>query len=270
MKQLAKQLLKKFGYTVTTKKHFDTLIDTNNLLQLEVNRLIDSNIIGQSDCYNIIKHIFNKEDNITCFDIGANVGQTSEKLKRYFPNATIYAFEPIKNTFQQLLENVKNYKDVMPFNIALGSEVKSVKVSYQLHSQWNSLVPAINVIDNIADDKLEVVDVTTLDKFVAENAIEHIHFLKSDTEGFELEVLKGAHNLLAEEKVDVLYIEVGFSEGDLQHVKWSVLVKELEIYNYKFCGLFEVAHISGLQVYANALFIRKEIIKTLINKPGTF
>ena len=36
------------------------------------------------------------------FDIGANEGQTTVQVLRHFPNATVHAFEPVRNTFNIL------------------------------------------------------------------------------------------------------------------------------------------------------------------------
>ncbi len=52
-----------------------------------------------------------------------------------------------------------------------------------------------------------MVDVIDLDTFVAENDISQIDLLKIDTEGHELEVLKGASNLLRENRVRAIQFE---------------------------------------------------------------
>ena len=48
---------------------------------------------------------------------------------------------------------------------------------------------------------------TTLDTFVEQHGIKNIDFLKIDTEGFELEVLQGAKQLLSEGKIGTVIFE---------------------------------------------------------------
>ena len=56
----------------------------------------------------------------------------------------------------------------------------------------------------------EVVNVTTLDNITREEGINHIDILKIDTEGFDLEVLKGVRILLSLGKSEFIFFEVGF------------------------------------------------------------
>jgi hypothetical protein len=59
-------------------------------------------------------------DEVVCFDIGANRGQTIRLLKEIFPNCKIYAFEPHPNIFNTLLPTYKFASGVKCFNLAVG------------------------------------------------------------------------------------------------------------------------------------------------------
>lgn len=48
---------------------------------------------------------------------------------------------------------------------------------------------------------------TTLDGYAEASGIDHIHLLKIDTEGHELEVLRGASGLLQQKQIDLIQIE---------------------------------------------------------------
>jgi FkbM family methyltransferase len=54
----------------------------------------------------------------------------------------------------------------------------------------------------------EQVQVTTVDDFVAANALPHIHLLKVDAEGFDLNVLRGADSTLSEGRISLVLTEV--------------------------------------------------------------
>jgi FkbM family methyltransferase len=80
----------------------------------------------------------------------------------------------------------------------------------------------MNEVSNAEDIK-----VTTVDNFIKEHHLSSIKLLKSDTEGYELEVLKGAADSLKNQLVDMVYMDVGFSEADKQHTYWIEIVKAL-------------------------------------------
>ena len=48
---------------------------------------------------------------------------------------------------------------------------------------------------NIDFSKEEKVDIDTIDNYCAENSIDHIHLLKIDIEGHELDVLSGSKRM---------------------------------------------------------------------------
>ena len=52
-----------------------------------------------------------------------------------------------------------------------------------------------------------VVEKQTLDGFCAEHAIDHINLVKTDTEGHDIHVMRGAQKMLESEKIDVYQFE---------------------------------------------------------------
>src|SRR5262249_51839825 len=52
----------------------------------------------------------------------------------------------------------------------------------------------------------------TLDEYCVENDIPTIDILKSDTQGFDLEVIKGARELLTRKAIHLIYMEVILSD----------------------------------------------------------
>lgn len=55
------------------------------------------------------------------YDIGANIGWHSLNLSARFRNAAYYCFEPIPDTYQHLLENIRlnSFSNIYSYNLAL-------------------------------------------------------------------------------------------------------------------------------------------------------
>jgi FkbM family methyltransferase len=143
------------------------------------------------------------------FDIGANVGNYSKKLSENFPNVQIYSIEPHPNNFKRLKE--LELSNVKPFELALGSQEGTVSLfdrnDSELGSEHSSLYK--EVIEDIHHQvtKEYKVELTTLDSFAKKEGIGRIDLLKIDTEGNELEVLKGAKELLEKNKIGFIHFE---------------------------------------------------------------
>jgi FkbM family methyltransferase len=150
------------------------------------------------------------------FDVGANVGDYSLLLSKVFPKAKIYAFEPNESSFKQLVVNVDSCS-VKCVNAGMGEEEKIEKIftyADNLTSQHASIYSEVFRSHYKKDDVAEIeFQLTTLDLFCEHEGIKGIDFLKIDTEGNELNVLRGASKMLAEGKVKIIQFE--FGENDV-------------------------------------------------------
>lgn len=120
-----------------------------------------------------------------------------------FPEASIHAFEPQPNNFRLLELNVQD-KNISLYNIGLW-EKKDVLPLYDYDDQEVSEHASFSkwVIEWFYKRKWKKIDVPvdTLDSICMEAKIDHIDFLKVDTEWFELFVVKGAKNILKNTKI---------------------------------------------------------------------
>ena len=178
-----------------------------------------------------------KSNNIcTIFDVGANIGDTVENYSSRFPSAKFFAFELISHTFNILRSRCVSISNTFIYKTAIGQQLSKVEVHYQDSNQHNSLSKDMNLpCPNM--EQSEIVTVETINSFCKENNISSIDLLKIDTEGYELEVLKGASNLLKSASVKFIYIESSFSTSDLRHIPIYKTIKALSVYNYKFLCL---------------------------------
>jgi hypothetical protein len=56
------------------------------------------------------------------------------------------------------------------------------------------------------------VEVDTVDDYCSGASVTHIDILKSDTQGFDFEVLRGAKAMLGEHRIHLVFIEIMFCE----------------------------------------------------------
>jgi FkbM family methyltransferase len=62
-----------------------------------------------------------------------------------------------------------------------------------VHCKDNSSANRVTVESSINTEKISI---TTLDRFVEENKLEHVDFIKADIEGSERDMLRGATNVM--------------------------------------------------------------------------
>ena len=194
----------------------------------------------------------------TIFDVGANIGQMTHRLRGVAPTARLYSFEPVSATYEQLVANVEGLDGISCHKIALGERDGSDRIYLRDESQWNSLVPAINAVLREENRQFVPVEVQTLDSFTIANSIDQIDLLKIDTEGYEVEVLNGARRLFEEGRIGAVLLEVGFDPEQLQHSYYLDIFRRLDPFGFRFRGLFDLSYdAQGRLDFANALFQRR-------------
>ena len=171
------------------------------------------------------------------FDVGANVGQSAIKFRKDYPKSDIHSFEAVNSTFDTLKSKVKEI-NVHCYNYALGNENKIEKITLSEKNEFNRIIKSekTNSNNQTEDIAIKKLDYLWGNKF---QNIEMISLLKIDTEGFDLEVLKGAENLISNHKIDFIEIETGMNSSNLDHIFITDFYKFLNPYNYLLFGVYE-------------------------------
>ncbi len=167
--------------------------------------------IATSGELNIIKEYIKPNDIV--IDVGANVGEWSLAVLNLYPNVTIAAFEPVPAVFNQLRGNLKKHKNAEAFNYAISNQNLSDKTFY-FYREDSGLSTLHRRL--IAEPQYDIkppqeilVMTMALDVFCSLGHIKRIDFLKIDTEGNELNVLKSAEQKLKKNLIHFIQLEYG-------------------------------------------------------------
>lgn len=233
MKRILKKIVGSIGYKISKKSKL-TLLDEDPLFAIK------DSLVGKE---------------IVFFDIGANQGQTINKMRNQYPDAKIYAFEPSKNCFNVLNEK-NNVTNVSIHNLAMGSSCGTLEFNEYSWSQLNSFLKRAYGSAKIVETYL--VEVATVDDFCKKNEISAINLLKTDTEGYELNVLKGAAAMMQHNKIQFVYVEIFFNENYVGQASFGDIYNFLLEHRFELVRFYDVLHTEdGLASKTDALFINK-------------
>jgi FkbM family methyltransferase len=131
------------------------------------------------------------KQNDIVMDIGAWIGDFSAYACA--KGSTVYAFEPVEETYKILMEtSVLNNTPgkIFPIKKGLGNIECNIPIYLDsLNSGGSSIISKKNMVT-------ETIAITTLDRFIDENNIKKVDFIKADIEGAERDMLKGAEKTL--------------------------------------------------------------------------
>jgi FkbM family methyltransferase len=191
------------------------------------------------------------------FDVGAHLGETAIALARAFPRVRIHAFEPIAGIYKQLVHHGRHFPGITCHQLALGNE----NTERQIALVSNQVDCTLNQVSALADantpaDLREAIKIARLDDFCRANNIDRIALLKTDTEGFELEVLRGAADFLRQGQIASILVEVTFLKNNPQHVSFEDVRAFLGPFGFELAGFYDTGYRSetGRMWYTNAFF----------------
>lgn len=171
------------------------------LFSLSLGKGFDFQSLSQE--INLFKKLINNKNNLF-LDIGANKGEYTDILIKEFPNSKVYVFEPQKKLFKFLKKKYLKNNSIKLFNVAISHEKKIKKLNVRFAGDAEGSLYKRKFVKN-KSTKTEIVKCEKLDKILDKNQI--IDFAKIDTEGNEMNVLKGIGKLIYNFKI--IQIEFG-------------------------------------------------------------
>jgi len=173
------------------------------------------------------------ENSSNIFDIGANTGVYALVAAKSNKKAKVYAFDPVKRTYNKLVKNIKLNgleNQIIPIEKAASNYNGTGKI-YDLPIEN---IYSVTVNSNLHDKKLNAVpveiDLIKLSDFIVAEEIGKIDLIKIDVESHEPEVLEGMSDHIALFKPTIL-VEVW---NDDIAVKIEQIVKNLDYLIFDF------------------------------------
>lgn len=233
-------LLRNLFISLLYKKDFYEPIEEkryNNYLNL-----LKSKCINLKDCYKCGKYLFkndNYEKNVLItglglefisnknelrkfdvIDLGACIGDSSFILSEY-TDKNVYAFEPLKENYLQLCENIKlnNIDNIVPIKMAAGENKNLLHIYGTPTGHESACIDTGRIeLEKFRNYKpVELIEVIALDDFANEKNV-NIGLIKFDVEGYELASLKGALNIIKANK-PILLISIYHKASDFFEIK---------------------------------------------------
>ena len=217
---------------------------------------------------------FLKKRNINNFDvfldIGAHQGESINLFCNNFDIEQIYSFEPNPITFKILSRNIKKINSKLPEtqifleNLALGSKNQKIFMKH-LSESSSSTIRNLNTNSRYFKKKffflknsnnqnlfkeIEVKQIL-LSEYIEKKKIKKIDFIKIDTEGYELEVLKGSKSIL--HKTSYILFEHHYDNMIIKNYFFSDIHHFLKENNFK-------------QLYKSKMPFRKTFEYIYVNK----
>lgn len=205
------------------------------------------------------------------FDVGANTGQYGKRIRKAGYLGTIVSFEPISSAHVELLETShRDSKWLVHKKSAIGNINGSAEIRVSSNSVSSSLLAMADAHLNAAPESLyktsETVEMETLDKIGATYFQGHkIIGLKIDVQGYEMEVLRGAKDVIT--KFDFIQLEMSLTELYKEQVMYFEIDEYLRNFGFTIWGMIpgfrdsrngRLLQYDGLYVSKRALDILEE------------
>jgi len=171
-------------YFKLTKKEY-VVFETKNGLKIKI-RVNSTDLMALTHVWIIqeyYKENFTIKSNDTIIDVGAHIGLFALFASQFCKKGKIFCFEPIKENYELLLENIKlnNIENIFPYNVAVTKTTSHVKIFRNDDESGHSMF-----LDN---ENFVTVDSKSLNDIFLENEIHNCDFLKLDCEGAEYEII---------------------------------------------------------------------------------
>lgn len=196
------------------------------------------------------------------FDVGANRGDTAKKYVELFKNTTIHAFEPFPETCTIFKQKHQANKNIILNQCALSSKIGSATLNVNNSVDTNSILQS-KVLGATSDASCTTIttveiETNTIDNYCKVNNILMIDILKIDVQGFEVEVLKGAIEMLQQQKIKLIYTESYFVQQYVDQPLFHQIAAMLYQYGFTLQDIYDPYYSLKNILWCDAMFINQK------------
>ena len=162
-----------------------------------------------------LKRLIKNLDSPIIFDVGANVGDYALSVIKYNSSSKLHLFEPSNSHLKILELKLKSSNDITINNYGLSTKNENLELFKD--KEITGLATVLNRDLKYLDinfSKSEKIKLMIGDEYITKNRITNIDLLKIDTEGYELNVLKGFKKALSKKLIKNIQFE--FSNASLE------------------------------------------------------
>lgn len=155
---------------------------------------------------------FNIRNDDVIIDIGAHIGLFSVYASQFCHYGKIMAFEPIKENYDILLENIhlNNLENIFTFNLAVSDKNLPLKIYF------NSIDDAAHTIYGSGENFVEINSITL--KEIIDSKCNRVDLIKLDCEGSEYNILESLPENYFK-KIEKIWMEYHIINNDLERLK---------------------------------------------------
>lgn len=178
----------------------------------------------------VLKNVLKIDSN--CIDVGCHKGEILELMIKIASDGKHYAFEPIPEYYQKLVE--KNYTNVIIKSFALSDENGEATFNYVVSDPaYSGLKEREYKNDNPEIQKIEVHKAKLDDVVPVDYCVD---FMKIDVEGGEYGVLSGAKELIKRSQPTIIF-EFGLGASDYYDISAKKMYELLSDYKLSVATL---------------------------------
>jgi len=188
----------------------------------------------------------------TIIDVGAFQGDFSRMVRRIYPDAAIHMFDANPEKEPLLSAAIREIGGARYYMALLGPE-SAESMRFYVMGTGSSVLPENTSLPRSSAD----LRMTTLDQVLAEQTADAPYFLKLDVQGFELEVLRGAQQVLGNTEAALLEVSlIEYNQGAPLFAEVVGFMKERGFVVYDLSGFYRRQSDDALYM-VDLLFVRE-------------
>jgi FkbM family methyltransferase len=204
----------------------------------KMDTVVSDTLMNQGVWEPYVTNIYKKyaKNSKVILDIGANLGYyTILAAKCIKVGGKIFAFEPVMSNFNLLNKTVinNNLTNVVMEKIAIGSKNDNKKIYLNMENYGDNRIYSYG-----KNCKKEKIKITSLDNYFSKYG-GVIDLIKMDIQGYELEAISGAENLLKHRRINIIISELWPMGFSFMKTNWKIYTRLLESFGFRLLEINE-------------------------------